>query len=69
MSFTVVINSYISIFYLIRKLLLCRKTKTKFREKKIVDSGIVKRYDELDLQSFHATLSHNRKSWSLGQTF
>jgi hypothetical protein len=44
------ISSYIGIFDLNRKLLPCRKTEQrKFREKKVVDSGIVKTCDELDL--------------------
>ena len=50
--FSVMINSYIGMFDLNRKLLLCRKTKQrKFREKnsKIRRSGIVKTCDELDL--------------------
>jgi hypothetical protein len=44
------INSYIGICDLNRKLLPCRKTKQrKLCEKKIVASGIVKTCDELDL--------------------
>ena len=49
-SFSVTMNSYIGIFDLIRKLLPCRKTKQRyFWEKKIVHSGIVKTFDELNL--------------------
>ena len=52
MSFSVMINSYIGIFNLNRKLLPCRKIKHEnFVEKirRILDSGIVKTCDELDL--------------------
>ena len=51
MSFSDMINSFIGFFDLNRKLLSWRKTKQrKFREKnrRFVDSGIVKTCDELD---------------------
>ena len=53
MSFSDIINSYIGIVDLNRKLPPCRKTKQrKFREKfrGCVDLGIVKICDELDLR-------------------
>jgi hypothetical protein len=45
--FSVMTNIYIGIFYLNRKLLPCRKTKQS--KKKYVDSGIMKKCDEIDL--------------------
>ena len=57
-SFSVMINSFIGIFDHNRKLLPCRKTEQrKFREKNIVDSGIVKTSDELDLSVARCILS------------
>ena len=52
-SFSVLINSYIGIFYLKRKLLSCRITKQRnFREKNSqIRTAIVKTCDELDLFS------------------
>ena len=60
MTFSTMMNSYIAIFDLNRKLLPCIKTKQrKFREKfrRFVVSGIVKTCDELDLWYAAAALT------------
>ena len=59
MSFSVIVNN-IGIFDNIRKLLPRRKTKRKFLEKnrRFVESGIVKTCDEIDLSmTFSVALS------------
>jgi hypothetical protein len=48
-SFPVMINSYIGIFDLNRIVLPCRKKKKCGKIRRLVDSGIVKTCDELDL--------------------